>query len=228
MAIINKVSFDENVIGTVLEINKENRNIAVYIPKFMPGIVSGSAQSQSIRTSNNLIITGIENESQVTIRNSIWVQPEDFREPLPKIGSKVHIWIIDGNPKTTYWSAFNPNNNYEVLDEEKYNELFTLGVGDQSVQILEQDNVILELPSSFEVIKNINDLKKVTLKINMKELYIISESTPANPVLGTLWFKPSTEELKLYKNDSFKKMITEEEIDAKIAVLTARIDILHP
>ena len=72
VAIINKVSLDDCVIGNVLDINTETRHIAVYIPKFMPGIAAGNSQVLSTRTNtSNVAVSNIEISSQIKTRNSI-------------------------------------------------------------------------------------------------------------------------------------------------------------
>jgi len=217
VAIINKVSLDDCVIGNVLDINTETRHIAVYIPKFMPGIAAGNSQVLSTRTNtSNVAVSNIEISSQIKTRNSIWIQARDFKEALPKIGSKVSVWIIDGNLKTAYWSPFNPNNNYEVLDEEKYNTLFNLQIQDTLISLSEEDTLIFDMPNSMSVVYS-EDNKFKTIKITQENNYIVSESRPANPTTGMMWFKISTEELWLYKNEKFSIILTEAEIDAKIA-----------
>ena len=150
----NKIDIDDYFIGKVLEIDRTTREISVHIPQLMPAIASEELQMSKIQTTTNTKISGLEYSNRISIRNSFWTRPLDFEEPLPKVGSKVTVWIMDGNPRMAFWDKFNPNNNYEVIDEEKYSSLFKLRMNLQDIDIFEKDTLVFNLPENSSIAYN--------------------------------------------------------------------------
>jgi hypothetical protein len=207
----NNPSFTGYFIADVLEVDRSERKVSVYIPKFMPGMPGGQQVSSSVTTTTNPNITGLNYNTTIKIRNSMWVYPWNFDDPLPKIGSKVSVFFIDGNPKTGYWQKFNPNNNYEVIDEERYPKLFNLDFSGSLVSINTEDNLTIEFPSNYSSVYNENDKNK-TIRIIQKENYVVSEEEPSDPFNGLMWFKESTQDAFIYKAGSFKRVIFQDDL----------------
>jgi hypothetical protein len=134
---------------------------------------------------------------------------------MPKPGSSVSVFFIDGNLNTGYWFPFNTNNNYEVIDEEKYSKLFNLGLDAFKATVYEDDNISLEFSDNIEVILNEKGKDK-TFKINFKDNYIISDTIPTNTKDGLLWFNPEDSKIRIYKDGKFSMLVTEEDIEGLI------------
>jgi hypothetical protein len=185
MAMLNKINMDNYFIGRVLEINKTTREVSVHISQLMPAIASEASQVIQSQTTNNLKISGVDYSGTLKLRNSFWVKPNDYDEPLPKIGSKVSVKILDGNPRLSFWDKFNPNNNYEVIDEEKYPKSFDFSVGNKQVQINKDDKISIILPENFTTVLNEEEKDKI-FRLYEKNLYVISEKKPENVFEGLL------------------------------------------
>jgi hypothetical protein len=185
MAMLNKINMDNYFIGRVLEINKTTREVSVHISQLMPAIASEASQVIQSQTTNNLKISGVDYSGTLKLRNSFWVKPNDYDEPLPKIGSKVSVKILDGNPRLSFWDKFNPNNNYEVIDEEKYPKSFDFSVGNKQVQINKDDKISIILPENFTTVLNEEEKDKI-FRLYQENLYVISEKEPENVFEGLL------------------------------------------
>jgi len=211
MALENKIErLNDYFIGTVLEININSREVAAFIPRLMPAIAGGKSYSATIVTSTNPKISGLDYTPTLRIRNSIWLQPWDYKEPMPKVGSKIAVYFLDGNPKLGYWILFNPNNNYEVIDEEKYKNIFRLNISGRNISVLEEDTVSINFPESFNLVYNENQKTK-TFSLTQKENYVISIDRPINPFQGLIWYNPEINEIRLFTDGEFKKFILEDE-----------------
>jgi hypothetical protein len=209
----NNPNFSGYFIADVLEVDRSERRVSVYIPKFMPGMPGGSQISSSIITTTNPNITGLNYNTTIKVRNSIWVYPWNFDDPLPKVGSKVAVFFMDGNPKTGYWEKFNPNNNYEVIDDERYPKLLDLNFSGSSVTVNTDDNLTIEFPSNYTSVYN-EDGKNKTIRVLQRENYVVSEEEPSDPFNGLMWFKESTQDAFIYKNGTFKRIIFEEDLQS--------------
>lgn len=202
-AINNKImDLSEYFIGTVMEIDIPTRRVAVYVPKLMPGIAGGSANMMESPTTTNGAIENISYNATVKLRNSIWVRTWDFNQPMPKPGSKVNVYFLDDNPKLGYWRKFNPNNDYEVIDEERFKKLFNLSVNGKQIELKEEDILELQLNEVKDNVYTENGKNK-RFKIDLRDNYKISEEEPVNPYDGLLWYQESTDNLSIYQNGSF-------------------------
>jgi hypothetical protein len=208
----NETNFGSFAIGTVLEVDRDTRRVAVHVSKFMPAIpgdVQFSSKSPTV-SSNVAEIIGISDiNPTISIRNSMWVNAWNYSNPLPKVGSKVAVSFIDDNPKNGYWNPFNPNDSYEVIDEEKFRKLFTMNVANRGIDVLEEDNVVIQFPENFTAsISEQNKTKTITLF--KQENYVISETEPNAPFEGMLW--NDTKDIFLYRNGEFKKVLLDEDL----------------
>jgi hypothetical protein len=208
---VNSFNFDDTVVGVVLDIDKDTRRVAVHIPKIMPAISEYTPYSRVVGTSNGTRVIGTEFNSTVKIRNSMWVNPQRYDEPLPKIGSKVIIWFLDENPKNAYWLPFNPNGSYERIDEEKFKKLFNLQIVNRDIPIFEEDAVTINFPENFSS-SYITDGKDKKLNILYRDNYIVSTSEPLEPFSGMMWFEPASEQLRVYKGDRFVNVVTQDTV----------------
>jgi len=208
----NQYNFNDYFIADVLNIDFVNRRLAVYIPKFMPGVAGNQEISATIQTSNNPNISGLQSfNTVIKTKNSIWVYPWDFNEPLPKIGSKVSVFFFEGNPKSGYWEPFNPNNNYEVIDEEKFPKLLNLSFADSSIQIDTDDIVEIVFPDNYTSVLN-QDGKNKKIELFDEKNYVIQTVQPEDTFDGLMWFNPENQEAYIFKNAEFKKIIFEEDL----------------
>jgi hypothetical protein len=208
----NQYNFNNYFVADVLNIDFTNRRLAVYIPKLMPGVAGNQEISAQIQTSNNPNVSGLQSFNNViSTKNSIWVFPWDFKEPLPKIGSKVAVFFLEGNPKTGYWQLFNPNNNYEVIDEEKFPKLLNLSFASSNIQLDTDDSIEIVFPESYSSVLNQNGKTK-KIELFDERNYVIQTVQPDNPFDGLMWFNPENQEVYVYRNAQFKKVIFEEDL----------------
>lgn len=150
--IINGVD-TELYIGTVYNINVDTREIEVYIPKLMPAIAEGGKSVEymtNLGSSNNM--TTINHSEHVTVKNTMKVSAYDLDEPMPKVGSKVAIYFLEGNIRFPYWKKFNMHGEYDVIDEEKYPRRAYLQIGEKTVQIDNDDLIQIVLPDNYDVV----------------------------------------------------------------------------
>lgn len=145
-------------ICTVIENDPQTRRLAVYIPKLMPVISEDKFEATTLTNYGQTL--NIPYDNNIQIRNSIWVNARDYNEPLPKPGSKVYVRFIEDDPTMGIWEKFNQNNDYEVIDAEKYKYLYTATIRENSFKINEADNLVLSLPDNFKIIKSENDKTK--------------------------------------------------------------------
>jgi hypothetical protein len=203
MSITNKIdSLEEFFVGTVIKIDKETRRTAVYIPRLMPAISAGSEFQLKTPTTDNFNITGTEYNDLITIKNSIWTKAWNYNFKMPEIGSKVLVYFIDGNPKSGYWQAFNPDNQYQVIADEQYDSLYTLNIDGNTVNINNSDILNILLPEDITA-NYTEDGKIKNIQFNMVPKYIISETQPNDGFEGQLWYNPTNNELKIYIDNQF-------------------------
>lgn len=208
----NNPSLNGFFIADVVENDPGTRRLSVYIPKLMPGIPNGQVRESTISTTNNPTITGINYTPTISIRNSIWVYPWDYDEPLPKAGSKVIVRFFEGNPKMGYWDKFNPTNNYEVIDDEKYNRLARVTFGTSSTDLNREDSLTVRLPDGFQTVL-VEDGKNKTINVTDNNRYIVSEIQPEEPSQGTLWYDSANDRLFLYTDAAFRRLVLEDELE---------------
>jgi hypothetical protein len=219
----NSSNFFGYFIGEVLEIDRTTRRLSVYISKFMTGIAGDQQVSTSIQTTTVQNIEGVNYNTSIRIRNSMWVLPWDYNEPLPKIGSKVIVFFIEGNPKLGFWDRFNPNNNYEVIDEERYPKLIGLTIGDKELIVNSEDTLNIVLPENTEIVYN-EESKEKTVRILGDNKYVLSEQRPENPYPGMMWFDSKNQILYVYRGSEFEKVYTETELLVLIKLQQDSID----
>jgi hypothetical protein len=201
----NSLDFSGRFIGTVLEVDIPKRRLAVYIPKLMPGIIGQSSISSQIETTSNPNVGALTFSPTINIRNSMWVYPIDYDEPLPKVGSQVTVYFIDNNPKAGHWDKFNPNQKYEVIDNEKYEDIFRLSIGSVSLDVKKEDVINIDIPDNLNTVLIENGKEKnITITANLN--YVISDTQPENPFIGMLWFDTDEQKLYIYKDTSFKEI----------------------
>lgn len=159
--IINGVD-TELYIGTVYSINVNTREIEVYIPKLMPAIAEGgkSVEYMTNLGSSNSMNT-INYSEHVTIKNTMKVSAYDLEEPMPKVGSKVAVYFLEGNIRFPYWKKFNMHGEYKVIDEEKYPRRAYLQIGDKTVQIDNDDLIQVILPENYDVVLEKSEKTKI-------------------------------------------------------------------
>jgi hypothetical protein len=207
----NSINLRDFFIADVVEVNPSTRRLAVYIPKLMPGIPNGQSSSSNILTSNNPNVSGVSYSQTIDIRNSIWVYPWDFDEKLPKPGSKVIVRFFEGNPKTGYWDKFNPTNNYEIIDNEKYDSLFRLRFAGSEITAEKDDNILINFPETFSSTVLVDGKEKV-INLIKEDNYIVSAEEPAEPRNGMLWYNSEANQLYVYRINKFSKVITDEDL----------------
>jgi len=106
---------------------------------------------------------------------------------------------------------FNPNNDYEVIDEEKFPKIFDFKIGNKTIQINSEDSVTIEFPENFITVLNQEDKNK-TFRLYKQESYIISSTQPEEPFEGLMWYNLENSTASIYKEDEFKKIIFEENL----------------
>ena len=159
--IINGVD-TELYIGTAYGINVDTREIEVYIPKLMPAIAEGGKSIEymtNLGSSNNM--NTINYSERVTVKNTIKASAYDLDEPMPKVGSKVAVYFLEGNIRFPYWKKFNMHGEYEVIDEEKYPRRAYLQIGGKTVQIDNDDLIQVVLPDNYDVVLEKSEKTKV-------------------------------------------------------------------
>lgn len=207
----NSFNFTGYFIGEVLEVEQQSRRVSAYLPKLMPGIGGDIAISSDTQTTSNPNISGLAFGQTVRIRNSMWLEPHDFDEPLPAVGSKILVFFVDANPKTGYWDKFNPNNDYEVIDAERYPKLMDLRFAGSSLRVNTEDTVTIDFPSSFSSVVR-EDGKSKRVEVFTRENYVISSEQPEEPFPGMLWFSTSDEGVYAFIAGRFSKLLTRDDV----------------
>jgi hypothetical protein len=208
----NSFSFMGYFVGDVLEVDQTSRRVAAYLPKLMPGIGGENQLSSSIPTSEGGSVEGLNFSQTVRVRNSMWLKPYDFDEPLPAVGSKVLVFFVDANPKMGYWDKFNPDSDYKVAEGEKYPRLISMSVAKSSFQVNSEDSVIIDFPEDYSSVLTETDKTK-RVELFKRENYLISDSRPQEPFPGMIWFNSTDQNIYAYSSNDFRKLITRADIE---------------
>lgn len=137
-------NLNQRFIATVYGYNIQTRELDVFIPKLMPQIPEGQKERKSITNLGN-ITANIGFNHDIKISSTIKVKAEDKDEALPKIGSKVLVLFYDNRFKYGFWRKFNPNADYNVIDEEKYPRQNYFQINDKKTTVNKDDIIILKL-----------------------------------------------------------------------------------
>lgn len=137
-------------IGTVVGYDKLTREVDVFIPKLMPAVPDGQKDMETKTNFGNNSIN-IKYNDNITISSSIRLRSKDKDAPIPDIGSKVGVEFLEGSFRFGFWEKFNPNGDFNIIEEEKYKHLFKLKIGGKEFELEEEDLVEIELPSGFKV-----------------------------------------------------------------------------
>lgn len=166
----NSIDLGALFIGTVLKLDKENRKLGVFIPRLMAGLYDGEAQEYIVPTNSGVSIPAFDNyfSPQVTKLNYMWVKSWDYSAPLPDIGSKVEVRFIDENINLGFWRKFNPNNDYNIIEEEKYSKLINISTNEKYFEVMTEDQILIETPEYLKIVMTQNDENK-TKTISIQE-----------------------------------------------------------
>ena len=154
----------EMYIGTVYSYDVNTREIEAFIPKLMPAIAEGR---DKIKYMTNLGSTSLNNvlyNNYITIKSTMTIKAYDKDEAMPEIGSKVAIFFLDADITRPYWTKFNMQGDYEVIESEKYPKRAYLKIGSKQITINNDDLIKIELPDNYKVIL-IEDGKTKTFKL---------------------------------------------------------------
>lgn len=169
MALETFNGFGGEFIGIVKAYDKISREVAVYIPKLMPAISEDDIE-KDILTDNGLSdINEVFYDKQTHISNLLWVRAYDTDEPLPEIGSKVLVEFFESDPKLGYWEKFNMNDDYSVIESEKYPSLGEIKIGNKAdnlktIQFNTEDKIEFVLPEHLDITV-LTDGKKKTINV---------------------------------------------------------------
>lgn len=153
-------------IATVYGYNTATRELDVFIPKLMPMIPEGQKERNIITNLGNPKIN-IKYNSKLKLKSTIKVRAKDAEQAIPNKGSKVLVQFYDDEYSLGFWEKFNTNNDYDVIEEEKYPRKFFLTVNNKKVPVNLDDEIVLNINGS-----NISLVEKEKLKM----LNIISDS----------------------------------------------------
>ena len=144
----NKINYSEKFIGTVVDLNLETRECAVFIPKLMPTLYQNAKLSKEEFTNNGLVLPEFKSKmaSKVKKVNYIWAKPTDATDPIPAIGSSISVTFVEGNPEYPIWFAFNPFNNSDYyIEEERKSHLFDLNLNLKKVILNTEDELNISI-----------------------------------------------------------------------------------
>ena len=210
----NRPLFDGELIGTVLSYDEKSRELICYVPKIMSGLPSERLVETQVQTNGNFRnITGYTNyKPTLKIRNGVKLKSWDTTSKIPKTGVKIEVKYFEGYPKLGFWKdGFNPDGQLEVIDKEKYDKLFKLKVGNQSVDIYNDDNLTLEF-NSDKVILNKNE-KDSLFRINIPDEIFTGPSIPKKLSEGKLWFNTIEKKLYIYYDEKLHRLVEDDLID---------------
>lgn len=162
--------FSGNFIGIVKSYNKDTRELDVFVPKLMPGIKEDSNEV-SLMTNLGQLVSNfpIKYNPHVKIASTIRARAKDTEDALPTVGSRVLVKFLDNNPMWPYWEKWNINNDFEVIDEEKYPYYFSLTLNGKSIDVDNSDKIEIRLPEGYEVVTLPgDDSKHKIFKVNLK------------------------------------------------------------
>jgi hypothetical protein len=156
-------------IATVMKTDPDERKVAVFIPNLMPTMQAQKSQSYSIPTNNGLKLQALTKNVSATVTktNYVWVRNWYKNDPMPKEGSKVIVYFLDGNVLLGFWKKFDPNGDFEPIDSEKYKKLFGFSVNGSEDDVYDSDSVSISMPSNFKaIISNSGKSKSVSIQEN--------------------------------------------------------------
>ena len=157
------MELSEFFIGTVYGINKLTRELDVYIPKLMPAIPE-TREEMTVPTNMSGKELQTQYSNNLKYLSKITVAAEDADTEMPKVGSKVRVRFLDNSIQRGFWSKWNPNGDYEIIDEEKYPTQSYLMINDRKIGINLLDTIQLILPEGYSYVVNEKDkTKKITL-----------------------------------------------------------------
>lgn len=197
-SIVTPMNNSINNVGIVEKYNLNTREVAVYIPKFMPGIPEEKKETSAKTKYDGTIVSDISYASTIKTSAYIWAAAKDLSAKMPKVGSRVLLTYIDGNPDLLYWEAFNPNGDYTVVDDEKYDKVNSVTIGGRTVDLYEDDNLIINLPTEYRT-TCIRQGKQILMNILSD-----SDNTETLNVL-----KNRVGEFSYYKTDKFGNSVKE-------------------
>ena len=202
---------NKTFIGKVLEIDIDNRTCYVYIPKLMIGLPGNKIikNKYPVNSTTAKIITQdkINILDTITKTNIIKTIARDKDEPMPAIGSNVEIEFFNGNINNAYWGKFNPDGNYDIIEEEKYKKIFTIKINGIDLDIKNDDIIEFNIPEIYSVNVVQSDHKK---KI------IIGDSININDKIGNI-------ESYIYNLQSNMTDLIKEKIDSYINNINSKI-----
>lgn len=218
-----------NIIGIVKDYNENTREVAVYIPKFMPIIAEDKKETPEMTNyGNSTLNKSIQYSSKIKKVGYVWAMAKNINEKLPKKESRVLLTFMEGNPESLYWEPFNPNGDYDVIDNEKYDDLYTLSIGDKITKVMDSDSVKINLPDDFGcTLIHDKDKKQITFNIlypdNSSSLIdrlmkIIGNNTYGEYSAGTYKIIPSTG--LIGRIEDLEKIIGSEENISKFVKVT--------
>ena len=166
------MDLNEVFIGTVVKTNPKTREVDVYIPKLMPAIPE-TRKEMTVMTNMGQKTINTPYDNDIKYLSSITVASERADEAMPKVGSRVRVRFLDGTITSAFWSKWNPNGDYEVIDEEKYPREFFLTIGSRKLEINADDNIKIVLPDGFSYVINTDEKKKEkTIRLSMNTEFL--------------------------------------------------------
>lgn len=153
--------FSDTYIGIVCGYDINTRELDVFIPKLMPAIPE-NRENVSVKTNLGMVssLYNIKYNPQIILTSTIKVRAEDMSAELPKVGSRVEVYFLEGNPLYPCWSCWNYNGDYEIIDEEKYPKYFSLKIGGMVVDVNKDDVIEINVPEKYEVLQAKDDDQK--------------------------------------------------------------------
>jgi len=68
-----------------------------------------------------------------------------------------------------YWTKFNMNNDYNIIEKEKYENYYNLSIGGKTIAVSNSDNIVIDFPSTFDCVLTKKGKTKVfTIRENSK------------------------------------------------------------
>lgn len=158
----NNNTFEGIFIGIVCDYDKQLRTLEVFVPKLMPAVPKGR---KTVSTKTNLGNSNIKINFNKNVKtcSSITAYARNVDDPLPDVNSRVFLIFLENDPKKCYWEQWNSNNDYTIIESERYKKLFSLIINGKPIDIKESDKVIINLPEGSEVLisKNNSENEKI-------------------------------------------------------------------
>lgn len=189
---------ENDFIATVIKLDKEKRRVGVYIPRLMPAIYGATATGHKYPTNNGINITNINKNISATVTkvNYFWVNAKEYTTPLPEIGSTVIVTFLDGTPNIPYWEEFDYNGANQIIEEERYPDLFDLSVNNKNKKIKTSDTIKINTPDNY-IITTQTENKNTTF--NILENFDFYKQGKLQEVINNLQKSVSYIETKYFK-----------------------------